>query len=231
MPKNTILNHAKEDIELYFNDFQSFFEKTKEHYLQDDEILFECYSKTLIFKNWKEGLNHLNIDKLDNLFDELHHDINSSFYLSTFGLYRTAKMHLRSIIELSLQLIYFFDHGIEFIQWEKGNFVIKHNILTDYIKKHPHFGDTNTNEQINELMIKITKKWKSFSKHIHAESLVYFQTKSTSSTTNNFTIGDFNIWKKDFLDTMNLLNTLLSYFFSKQLVQFPTSVKKIIKLT
>lgn len=228
MSKSIIINNAKEDIGLYSNDFQSFFEQTKQHYFQNDEVLFQCYLKTLIFKNWKEGLNHLNINDLDSLFDEIHHDINSSFYLSTFGLYRTAKMHLRSSIELSLQLIYFFDHHVEFIQWEKGDFVIKHNVLSDYIKKHPHLEETQNRITIDELMTRITRKWKHFSKHIHAESLSYFQTESTSSTTNIFAIRDFNIWKKDFLETIDLLNTLLSYFFSKQLIKFPTNIKKII---
>jgi len=228
MSKNIIINNAKEDIDLYANDFQSFFEQTKQYYFQDEEVLFQCYLKTLIFKNWKEGLNHLNINSLDNLFDEIHNDINSSFYLSTFGLYRTAKMHLRSGVELSLQLIYFFDHNVEFKQWEEGDFVIKHNILSEYIKKHPHLKETQNKEVLNELMIKITSKWKHFSKHIHAESLSYFQTESSSSSTNTFIIGDFNIWKKDFIETIDLLNTLLSYFFSKQLVKFPTNIKKIL---
>ncbi|KAF2508584.1 hypothetical protein EYY60_15770 [Flavobacterium zhairuonense] len=219
---STLLASAKKDIPLYFNDFKDFWDATTTHI--SEEELIDCYANTLIFRNWQLSLNHVGIQHLDSILSELHEDINTSFFLAHFGQYRTAIMHLRSVIELSLQLLYFYQHEVEFSQWKDGEFRIKHEELTEYLKKHPQFIGTSAVNLIGN----ITQNWKTFSKYIHAEAPSYFQTTLESSTKKTIIIKDFNIWKSHFLKTGYRINKLFSIFFRDKIVQFPTQSKDLL---
>ncbi|MEO8759932.1 MAG: hypothetical protein ABI388_02625 [Bacteroidia bacterium] len=220
--ESLLLANAKRDIPLYLKEFISFWESTEKHYTDSD--LTNCYANTLIFRNWQIVLNHLNIDKLNSILIEIHEDINSSFLLAYFGQYRSAHMHLRSVIELSLQLLYFYQHEIEFSQWKNAEFRIKHEELTSYLKKHPSIVNTSGVVLIDD----ITKNWKTFSKYIHAEAPSYFQTNLQSSQTNQISISDINIWKSNFLKTGYQLNKVFLLFFRDKTNLFPTQSKEIL---
>jgi hypothetical protein len=211
-----ILLEAKKDIPKYFDDFKSFWDSTTKHYSEKD--LIDCYASTLLFKNWIISLNHLNIINLNTIINELHEDINAAFFHSYFGHYRSASMHLRSVIELSLQSLYFYQHEVEFTQWKEGEFRIKHEELTNYLKKHP----TLKTKEANELIDQITKNWKKYSKYIHGESPIYFQTNNKSARTKVISKADFGIWKSNFLRTSYEINKLFLIFFSDKLNSFPT---------
>ncbi|MFN8417048.1 MAG: hypothetical protein U0U66_12020 [Cytophagaceae bacterium] len=217
-----LLANAKRDIPLYFNDFKSFWDATTNHF--QDADLIDCYTNTLIFKNWLIALNHINIRNLDSILIETHEDINSSFFLAYFGQYRSANMHLRSVIELALQLVYFYQHEVEFSQWKNAEYRIKHEELTNYLKKHPTLHNTTAINLIDD----ITKSWKTFSKYIHAEAPSYFQTSLQSSATKQISSADFGIWKSHFLKTGYRINKLLLLFFRDKINLFPTQSKEIL---
>ena len=161
---------------------------------------------------------------LNEILDEIHEDINASFFYSMFGQYRSAHMHLRSVIELSLQMIYFYQHEVEHNQWKSGDFRIKHEELTTYLKRHPAL----SNEKVINLIDTLTKNWKDFSKHIHAESPLFFQTTKTSSKTRSFNKADAGIWRSNFLATGYRSNKLLLIFFKNQLSVFPSQNKQML---
>jgi hypothetical protein len=217
-----ILAEAKKDIPLYFQDFKSFWDSTTSTFT--DEDLTDCYSATLIFKNWLLSLKHLHINHLNDILKELHEDMNASFFHAYFGHYRSAHMHMRSVIELSLQLIYFFQHEVEYEQWKNAEFRIKHEELTAYLKKHPELSST---ESIN-LIDSITNNWKLFSKHIHAEAPKFFQTNLQSAQTKRISKADFGIWKSNFLKTAYQVNKILLLFFKRKLNSFPTNNRDLL---
>ncbi|MUJ21375.1 hypothetical protein GNP80_04485 [Aliivibrio fischeri] len=226
MIKARIVANAYDDYDLYKKDFNCFLDSTLEHMKSID--VFPLYWSTLVFKNWKDGINHVGFKELDEIFDELHQDVNASYYLASMGLYRTANMHLRSMIELSLQLLYFFEHPIELKKWKEGDFVIKHDKLKDYLKEYPDFNSQPLKSQVDTLIEQISKEWKHFSKHIHAESLNYFQTQKESDYTNSFKIADFGIWKCNFTKIINKINKLFLLFFSNQYKLFPSQNKDLL---
>lgn len=228
MLKKRIIDNAFSDYKLYQNDFKTFMSETESHLEQSD--VFEMYWCTLVFKSWKEGINHVGYNSLNDIFDELHQDVNSSYYLASMGLYRTSNMHLRSLIELALQLLYFFDHSIELEKWKVGNFVIKHDKLKDYLKEYPIFSTRESKEQVTNLVEQISKSWKDFSKHIHAESLIYFQTQKISDSTNSFDLADFGKWKSHFVKIVKRLNALFMLFFSEMYQRFPSTNKDLLSL-
>lgn len=220
--EDKILASAKKDIPLYFNDFKNFWESTTQSI--SDQDLIDCYSATLMFKNWSLALNHINVTHLNDILLELHEDINSSFFHAYFGHYRSSHMHMRSLIELSLQILYFYQHEVEYSQWKNAEFRIKHDELTKYLNKHPYLKSQET----ENLILNITRSWTLFSKYIHAEAPVYFQSLQTSSITKSLDRRDFNVWKADFLKISRLLNKLLLRFFSDKLTYFPTTVRDFL---
>lgn len=215
-----ILAEAKKDIPLYFNDFKVYWDSVVLNI--SDADLTECYHATLIYKNWKQCLNHVGISTLDVFLSELHEDINTSFFQSYFGLYRTAHMHLRSIIELSMQMVYFYQHEVEYSQWKDGDFVIKHDILNNYLKKHPNFIGQSV------FIDQLTGEWKKFSKHIHAEAPSYFQSSKTAHVTKAFSAADFGTWKSNFIKTTYLTNKLFLILFKGSIVRFPSVEKGVL---
>lgn len=217
-----LLAEAKKDIPLYFNDFKSFWDLTSAHFTDKD--LIDCYATTLLFKNWLLSLNHINVKNLDGILKELHEDVNASFFHAYFGHYRSAHMHLRSLIELTLQLLYFYQHEVEYSQWQNGEFRIKHEELTSYLKKHPNLNF----KESEDLITSLTASWKLFSKHIHAEAPKYFQTNLESAKTKKIAKADFGIWKSNFILTGEKLNKLLLIFFRRNINYFPTANREFL---
>lgn len=211
-----ILYEAKQDIPNYFKDFKNFWDSSVKSFT--DKELIRLYGSTLIFKNWLLCLNHISIRALDEILKEIHEDINQAFYSALMGHYRTSHMHLRSVIELSLQLIYFHQHEVEYQQWKKGEFRIKHEELTSYLKKHPRLNNVAGKPLIDE----ITKNWKHFSKHIHAEAPKYFQTLTQTAQLKKISKRDIAIWKSNFIRTGHFVNRLLLLFFKQDINRFPS---------
>lgn len=219
--KAKIINSAKADLPLYFNDFKIFWDSSVTSISDND--LYKTYQATLVFKNWKISLNTIGIKDLDLILNELFEDINSSFFLALYGQYRSAHMHMRSSIELSLQLLYFIDHPIEYYQWKTGSYIIKFDKLQEYIKKYPF-----NNVDITNLIDTIYQNWKYYSKHIHGESPIFFQCEKDIRKTNIFSKKDFGIWKNNFLKNVYNINKLFLIFFKPKFNMFPEACRNIL---
>lgn len=219
--KEKIISQAKEDLPLYFSDFKTFWDSSTAIISDDD--LHTTYRATLVFKNWKLSLHHLGVKDLDLLLNELFEDINASYFLALLGLYRSAHMHMRSSIELALQLLYFLHHPIEYELWKKGEFVIKFDKLQEYFSNHPNF-----KTDIKTLLQNIFKNWKIFSKHIHGESPIFFQCEKDIRKTNNFSKQDFGIWKTNFEKNVYYLNKFFLLFFKNDFNHIPEASRNIL---
>jgi hypothetical protein len=219
--KAKIIQNAKEDLPQYFNDFKVFWDMSVTSISDDD--LYKTYRATLVFKNWKISLNPIGVKGFDLLLNELFEDINSSFFLALFGQYRSAHMHMRSSIELSLQLLYFLHHPIEYQQWKAGEFVIKFDKLQEYLIKHPFF-----KSDVSALIQNIFQNWKHFSKHIHGESPIFFQCEKDIRKTNAFSKKDFGIWKSNFEKNVYSLNKLFLMFFKEDFNRIPEASRIIL---
>jgi len=219
--KDKVIQSAKKDLPLYLKDFQDFWNSSVAEMSDDD--LYKTYRATLVFKNWKLSLNTIGIKDYDLILNELFEDINSSFFLALFGQYRSAHMHMRSSIELSLQLLYFLHHPIEYQQWKDGDFVIKFDKLSEYINKHPFF-----KVDVSSLLKTIFQNWKHFSKHIHGESPIFFQCEKDIRKTNSFSQKDFDIWKSNFDKNVYSLNKLFLLFFKTDFNRIPEASRNIL---
>ena len=219
---STLLDRAKRDLPLYLNDFKTSWEE--KFSAISDKDLIDCYVCTLIYKNWKISLNSQNIHTLNDLLDEIHEDVNTAFLYSFLKQYRSSYMHLRSVIELSLQMMYFYQHEVEYEQWKEGKFRMKHEDLLDYLKKHPALKQ----KESNDLLDQISQKWKLFSKHIHAENPNFFQKNITKRINKGRNRVDDNKWQSTFLTTINAINLILLIFFKRHIQNIPTQNKQIL---
>ncbi len=219
-----LLLKAKKDLPKYLNEFNNFWNLTANHIL--DEDLSNCYHTSILFKNWQVSLNYIGISKVNSIFFEVHEDINASLFHAYFGNYRSAHMHLRSVIELSLQILYFYQHEVEYLQWQNGEFRIKHDELSGYLKRHPNLQVP----EVENLLNQITVEWKKFSKHIHAETPLFFQTELESKKTKKISKRDFNIWKGNYLKTGYLINLLFLIFYRDKLTRFQTKPRELLLL-
>jgi hypothetical protein len=219
--KDKVIQSAKRDLPLYLKDFQDFWISSVGEISDDD--LYKTYRATLVFKNWKLSLNTIGIKDYDLILNELFEDINSSFFLALFGQYRSSHMHMRSSIELSLQLLYFLHHPIEYQQWKDGDFVIKFDKLSEYLNKHPFF-----KVDVSSLLQSIFQNWKHFSKHIHGESPIFFQCEKDVRKTNSFSRKDFGIWKSNFEKNVYYLNKLFLLFFKTDFNRIPEASRNIL---
>ena len=203
------------------DDFKAFWDASMSNITEDD--LFECYIATLVFKNWKFSFHALDLKEFDTIFNELHEDVNASFFQALFGLYRSAHMQMRSTIELTLQLIYFFHHPIEYKKWQQGDFVIRQEELMTYLKTYPNF-----EMEVSDLLDFINKNWKHFSKYIHGESPPFFYCETEARQTNDFTRQDFGQWKSNLTKNIYTLNKLLLFFFKTYLNNFPNYCRELL---
>lgn len=220
--KNKILQNATKDIPLYLNDFTKFWDNSVENI--DDDNLFEVYRGSLIVKNWKSIFHSLQLTDYDSILNEMHEDVNASLFLALLGMYRSAHMHMRSSIELTMQLLFFIHHPIEFKQWKEGNFIIKHDKLVEYLKNHPNFDGKADNVLSN-----MTRNWKHFSKYIHGESPVFFHCTTEHRETQTFSTKEFNIWKSNYSKNIYFLNSILYLFFSLEESRFPEPNRNLIR--
>jgi len=130
---------------------------------------------------------------------------------------------MRSSIELSLQLLYFLHHPIEYQKWKDGDFVIKIDKLNEYLLKHPFF-----KTDVSNILQSIFKNWKHFSKHIHGESPIFFQCEKDIRKTNSFSRKDFGIWKSNFEKNVYYLNKLFLLFFKADFNRIPELSRNIL---
>lgn len=87
----------------------------KEHNEEIEELL----EKVSVFSKWENKLQKFDVAK--KLIPEMFIDAFGSIHFACFGLYKYANMCLRSELETTLRLIFFFKHSVEFQWWLEGN--------------------------------------------------------------------------------------------------------------
>ena len=91
----------------------------KETRKSHDKELSELFHKIDVLDIWSNNL-HQNIIA-EKLIKEIWMDAYISILLAIRGLYKYSNICLRSELETSLRLVYFFTHPIEYNWWLNGN--------------------------------------------------------------------------------------------------------------
>ena len=80
----------------------------------------EVYMQVIMYLNSVEKFSTLVEDEqIVLVMKEVCHDLISSVYMASNGMYRNAYICLRSAIELALAVLYFLDHNFDFLLWKQ----------------------------------------------------------------------------------------------------------------
>ncbi|MEH2209195.1 hypothetical protein [Nostoc sp.] len=129
----------------------------------------ECYFKATSFSSWRQILLIDTGDSCKEIYNELQSDLAASISSAMTGNYRLAFMSIRSFIELSSLLAYYYYHPVEYSWWLNDNHLIKFSELNQNYFKYYKQLVTNT------INTNIYSEWKKVSKYVHAEVKSYMQ--------------------------------------------------------
>jgi len=217
----------RQDISRYFD----FFERANIDRFSDiwnssfnqRKRLLECYEYGIPFFQW-----NLQLDKdgnFENLLAELLTDIRNSFILACIGAYRPAITFLRSILELTLQFIYYYHHPVEYKWWRDGSHHIGFKELVEYVQKITAFKQLIKSDVTERLR----KQYKDLSKFVHAEDVWHTQSQGKFDIL-RFNKANLGRWRTHYKRTLSLCNLLLISYFADELSDFPADARETILL-
>lgn len=92
----------------------------------------EVYMQVIMYLNSVEKFCALVEDEqIVLVMKEVCHDLISSVYMASNGMYRNAYICLRSAIELALAVLYFLDHNFDFLLWKQNKYDVKWSVLNN----------------------------------------------------------------------------------------------------
>ena len=196
-----------------------------------EELLFRVDS----FALWKSLLHKKYSDVSDELIDEIFIDLWLSIDFACIGLYKQAHVCLRASLEMTLRLVYFSRHPVEYNWWSQGkseDYKDKNSRGEDfsYFKKLEAFKDfekiaKTLKKAEPKLISKISLEYSQLSKYVHSNK-DRFQTGK--KITPKYVVGDFNKWQKHFELVMTYMNTVLMLGFSEEVKSFRLDKQKIL---
>lgn len=186
-----------------------------------DEIE-EILEKISVFNKWENRLKSKNVAR--KLFPEIFIDAFSSVHFACFGFYKYANMCLRSELETTLRLVFFYTHPVEFKWWLEGNMAYK-NILNPakdvwgqgflYFENLENVQKFEKNCGDNKKIFsakKFTNLYSFLSQFIHT-SAGHFQSRPGKFSP-AYSVEEFKKWLDRCKEVQNYINILLALSFS-----------------
>jgi hypothetical protein len=186
-----------------------------------------------LIAEWKAVLHDKYGDLSDALIDEIFIDVWLSVNFACTGLYKQAHVCLRASLEMTLRLVYFSKHPIEYSWWCDG----KSEDLKDKNSRgedRSYFGRLESFQKfektakksgkaVPKLIDKIKNEYSQLSKYVHGNK-DRFQTGKKISP--KYVMGEFNKWNKHFNDIITYMNTVLMLGFSEEVKAKNLATKK-----
>ncbi|RAZ79808.1 hypothetical protein [Mesorhizobium atlanticum] len=100
--------------------------------------LDDAYSRLTTLQAWRSFVLEEKISAgALGFFSEAQNDGLTSSVLISVGMWRPAMKSLRSLIENTIQSLFFMDHPVEYRQWDQGKYRPTFKELFDYFAEHP----------------------------------------------------------------------------------------------
>jgi len=144
----------------------------------------EAYARLTSLQAWRSFVleEHISLAAL-GFYSEAQNDGLTSSVLVASGLWRPAMKSLRSMIENTIQCLFFMDHPVEVRQWEDGKYRPSFKDLFDYLANHPD-------------MVKLPEALKSSTilkaHYSHLSNVVHASAREFRMTTD---LEKSNLWK------------------------------------
>ncbi|MHC5894899.1 hypothetical protein [Nostoc sp.] len=170
-------------------------------------LIEECYLKAISFSSWRQILLIDTKDFCQEIYNELQSDLAASISSAMTGNYRLAFMSIRSFIELSSLLAYYYYHPVEYSWWLNDNHLIKFSELNqNYFKCYKQLVANNINTNIYS-------EWKKVSKYVHAEVKSYMQSSDNLPFLPVYQKDKLGQWISHFSQSTMYINQLFYIVF------------------
>ena len=159
-------------------------------------------------ENFKEILEN---EKIKNVLNEVFHDLISSVYMASNGMYRNAYICLRSAIELALSLLYFMDHNYDFLLWQKNNYDVKWSVLNNNevgVLSNKYLNLFVDGIDFSEFIKKVELVYHSCSEYVHGK-YEFMQTNFMNMPI-KYDEENFKKWGDCWIEEVKMINVLFS---------------------
>lgn len=147
--------------------------------LHPEDALKRSYRRLSAFQTLKQQIVvPSSSEAAASIFHEAHNDALTSHTLASIGAWRASLKSLRSLIEATLNSLYFRDHAIELELWLEGKHKTGFSSLYSYFEAHPKISGLGTN--VSGLAA-IKAEYATLSKAVHGSNTKFWMTDSASS--------------------------------------------------
>lgn len=174
--------------------------------------LDEAYARLTTLQAWRSFVLGEKISSAAlGFYSEAQNDGPTSSVLISAGMWRPAMKSLRSLIENTIQCLFFMDHPIEYRLWDEGKYRPAFKELFDYLATHPDI--CNLPESLKAPVL-LKSHYSHLSNVVHASAREFRMTseieKSNLWKTTADGVGKWAATQKNVLREINLL--MLSIF-------------------
>ncbi len=189
----------------------------------------EIYLQIIMYLNSVEGFCTLVEDERIRLvMKEVCHDLISSVYMASNGMYRNAYICLRSAIELALCVLYFLDHNYDFLLWQQNQYDVKWAILNNKeqgVLSNKYFNLFCENSvDFTAFIGKVERIYHNCSEYVHGK-FSFMQTNFMNIAI-KYDSTIFKAWSEDWLDEVKVITLLFGVRLSEKLEELNGEIKK-----
>lgn len=139
-----------------------------------------------------------------DFFLEAQNDGLTSLILAELGVWRASLQALRSLIENTLNGLYFIDHPVELLRWENGTYKTTFSDLQKYFSSHPVLQGQSPSLDGNTLL---TAEYATLSKAVHGSARTMRMSADGAVNLANSELARLSSWNTRF--TKSLRGALL----------------------
>lgn len=187
------------------------------------------YLQIIMCLNSVEGFCALVEDeRIGLIMKEVCHDLISSVYMASNGMYRNAYICLRSAIELALAVLYFLDHNFDFLLWQQNQYDVKWAVLNNReqgVLSNKYFNlFSETSADFTSFIEKVEKIYHNCSEYVHGK--FSFMQTNFMNTAIKYDASIFKLWSEDWFDEVKVITLLFSIRLCKRVKELDGEIKK-----
>lgn len=187
------------------------------------------YSQIIMCLNSVEGFCVLVEDeRIGLVMKEVCHDLISSVYMASNGMYRNAYICLRSAIELALAVLYFLDHNFDFLLWQQNQYDVKWAVLKDReqgVLSNKYFNlFCETSADFTAFIEKVENIYHNCSEYVHGK--FSFMQTNFMNTAIKYDSMIFKAWSEDWFDEVKVITLLFAIRLCKRVKELNGEIKK-----
>lgn len=189
----------------------------------------EVYMQVIMYLNSVEKFSTLVEDEqIVLVMKEVCHDLISSVYMASNGMYRNAYICLRSAIELALAVLYFLDHNFDFLLWKQNKYDVKWSVLNNRelgVLSNKYFNlFCETKADFTDFIERVENIYHNCSEYVHGK--FSFMQTNFMNTAIKYEPSVFKAWSEDWVEEVKVIILLFAVRLCKRVDELDGETKK-----